>query len=196
MKIKWIFLSACAVSILLACKSPPPKQVTAISPSAPAKTDVSAKDYFPDSIKLAGIGDRVGGPYTVNFYAAEVIKPPSAATRNEGLVRPRGRVEGSSEKEFWTPYIASSRPATKEELKPGMIVFAAGDAQPRSQEELAKINLWYIYRVKDISNLYKNTVILTYYNTYGNPEWKSYEFHLSNIRVLVGDLPLKLIELP
>jgi hypothetical protein len=209
MKPSGIFLVLCAAAMVLSisCQTATPVKTAAptsgqeaakapVAAKEAAKAPAVAKDYLGENIKLAGIGDRVGGPYTVNFYTAEVTTPPSAATKNEGLVKPIGKVEGSSGTEFWTPYIASSRPATKDELQPGMLVFAVGDAQPRSREALANISRWELFRVKDVSNLYKGTVILTYQNTYGSIHWRDSEHHVDNIRVLLGELPLVLAELP
>jgi hypothetical protein len=173
------------------------KMTNASTPdSKPASASAIANDYLGESIKLVGIGHDSGGPYTVFFYTAVILTPPSPATKNEGLVKPTGKVANSSESEFWTPYIASSRPAVKDELKPGMVVFATGGKEKRSRDELAKTTKWAIFRVKDISTLYKGTVILTYNSTYGSSHWKNYEFHTDNIRVLVGELALNLVELP
>ncbi|MFA6506861.1 MAG: hypothetical protein WCT14_12205 [Treponemataceae bacterium] len=163
----------------------------------PAAVSDLSKDYLGENLKLVGIGDDLDGPYSVRFYTAEVLTPPSPSTKNEGLVRPTGKVRDTTETQFWTPYIASSRPATKDELKPGMLVFGWGETQRRSRDELAKVTLWHLFRVKDISNLYKETVILTYHATYGSSHWKDYEYRWDNIRVVVGDIPsLDLVELP
>jgi hypothetical protein len=130
--------------------------------------------------------------YGVPFYTAEILTPPSTATKNEGLVKPTGKVEDSSETQFWTPYIASSRPATKDELQPGILVFAMGDAQARSRDDLAKTTRWGLFRVKDVSSLYKGTVTLEYHYTYGGSVWREYEYHVDNIRVVVGELSTEL----
>jgi hypothetical protein len=193
----FIFTScASARSTAPAVKTAAPQAQSSPAAQKPSPAPAGTKDYLKENIKLVGIGHDSGGPYTVRFYTAEILTPPSAATKNEGLVKPTGKVADSSEIEFWTPYIASSRPAVKEELKPGMVVFAMGDASKRSREVLAKTTRWGVYRVKDVSTLYKGTVILTYNNTYGSSHWKDYEFHTDNIRVLVGDLALNLVELP
>lgn len=204
-----LILGGCAAVVLASCSSAPPtapvqKPVApaaapAVVPPAVAPPAVS-KDYLGENIKLVGIGHDSGGPYSVWFYTAEVLTPPSPATKNEGLVKPTGKVRGSSNTEFWTPYIASSRPATKDELKPGMLVFATwagGRTEPRSREALAKTtDEWGVFRVKDISTLYKGTVTLASHNTYGSAHWKEYEYHVDRIRVLVGEISLNLVELP
>ena len=145
-------------------------------------------EYLPANLTMAGIRlfSYQGDLYTVPFYTAEILTPASTATKNEALVRPTGPVADTAGTEFWTSYLATSRPATKEELKPGMLVFAMGDASPRSRETLAKNTRWALFRVKDISNLYKGTVTLEYNDTYWNT-WKEYEYHVNNIRVVLGN---------
>jgi len=75
-------------------------------------------------------------------------------------------------------------------------VFAAGDAQPRSREELAKIQRWELFRVKEVFNLFKGIMVVTFQSTYGGTHWRDREYHVSNLRILTIDLPLQLAELP
>ena len=179
-------LSACSVLVLafscLSCASQPPLETSqdpALKPAMAPAAKVATKDsgdYLADNIRLAGIRlfSWQGDLYTVPFYTAEILTPASEATKNEALVKPTGKVADSGETEFWTRYLATSRPAAKEELKPGMLVFAMGDASPRSREDLARTTRWGLFRVKDTSNLYKGTVTLEYNDTYWNT-WKEYE---------------------
>jgi len=184
-------LAAITVVVVVSCASTPPASAPAAAPAAGAAVP---KDYLGENTKLVGIRlfsyqqDLFGVP----FYVAEVLTPPSPSTKNEGLVKPTGKVADSSESQFWTPYIASSRPATKDELKPGMLVFAVGDAQPRSRSDLAKTTPWGLFRVKDISALYKGTVTLEYHYTYGGSTWPTREYHVDNIRVVVGEFSTEL----
>jgi hypothetical protein len=191
-------LAACTALLMalsgLACASQPPlerPQDTALQPAmAPAAKPAGGEsgDYLPSNLIMAGIRlfSYQGDLYTVPFYTAEILTPASEATRNEAQVRPTGPVSDTSEKEFWTPYLATSRPATKEELQPGMLVFAMGDASPRSREDLARNTKWGLFRVKDTSKLYKGTVLLEYNDTYWNT-WKEYDYHVNNIRVVLGE---------
>ncbi len=121
-----------------------------------------------EGLVLAGIGDRVGGPYTVNFYPAEIITPASEATKNEALVRTARAVDSYHKQEEWTALIAKTRPLLKEDLKLGLLVLASGDTQARSPEDLASFQDWWLFRVKDIAN----------------------------IRIILNDLPLNLEDLP
>jgi pyruvate/2-oxoglutarate dehydrogenase complex dihydrolipoamide acyltransferase (E2) component len=202
------FLAACAAVVLTSCASAPPTAAPAATPApapaaapaaAPAEKPVAApavsKDYLGENIKLVGFRNFSwqGNLYTVPFYTAEIVTPPSPATKNEALVKPTGKVPDLSEPQFWTPYIASTRPATKDELNPGMVVFAAGDAQARSREDLARTTSWSLLRVKDISNLYKGTVTLEYHDTYWNT-WKPREYHVDNIRVVLGEFSTELAQ--
>jgi hypothetical protein len=177
----FLVLGACAIVVLASCASPPT--------AAP----VLLKDYLGENIKIVGfrVFSWIGDLYTVPFYTAEVLTPPSPATKNEGLVKPTGKVADLTEPQFWTPYIASSRPATKDELKPGVLVFAVGDAQPVSRDNLAKSTKWSLLRVKDISNLFKGTVTLEYHDTYWET-WKAVEYHVDNIRVILGEFSTEL----
>jgi hypothetical protein len=186
-------LTACIVLGLafsgLSCATVPLESLSEPSMApAPKAVPKDSGDYLPDNLMMAGIRlfSYQGDLYTVPFYTAEILTPASEATKNEALVRPIGPVSDTSEKEFWTPYLATSRPATKDELKPGMLVFAMGDAAPRSREDLARTTRWGLFRVKDISTLYKGTVLLEYNDTYWNT-WKEYEYHVNNIRVVLGD---------
>ncbi|MFH2115526.1 MAG: hypothetical protein ABIJ86_13570 [Spirochaetota bacterium] len=191
-------LSACTALVLalsgLSCASQPslkPAQEQDLQPAmAPAAKPVAkdSDDYLPANLIMAGIRlfSYQGDLYTVPFYTVEILTPASVATKNEALVKPTGPVADTGEKEFWTAYLATSRPATKEELQPGMLVLAMGDASPRSREDLAKTTRWALFRVKDISNLYKGTATLEYNDTYWNT-WKEYEYHVNNIRVVLGD---------
>lgn len=205
-----LILGGCAAVVLASCASAPPAApaqkpaapaaAPAEKPAAPAAAPAVSKDYLGENIKLVGIGHDYGGPYSVRFYTAEVLTPPSPATKDEGLVKPTGKVRDSSDTEFWTPYIASSRPASKEDLKPGMLVFATwagGRTERRSRDELARTTgEWSVYRVKDVSTLYKGTVTLAFHDTYGSRGWREYEFHVDRIRVVVGEIALDLMELP
>ncbi|MCX7037899.1 MAG: hypothetical protein NT005_02010 [Spirochaetes bacterium] len=198
MKLSRVFLvlGVCAAVVLASCASAPPVAAPAAAPAekpaaAPAEKPAAApavsKDYLGDDTKLFGTVTFPGEGadlYTVWFNTAEVLTPPSPATKNEALVKVTG-----SETQFWTPYIASSCPATKEELKPGMLVFAVweGGTQPLSRDALAKTTTWSLWRVKDVSNLYKGTVTLEYHSTYGSSHWKEREYHPDNIRVIVGE---------
>ena len=143
-----------------------------------------------ENIKLVGFRNFSwqGSLFTVPFYTAEIVTPASPATKNEALVKPTGKVPDLSEPQFWTPYIASTRSATKDELNPGMLVFAMGDAQPRplSRDNLAGRTAWSLYRVKDVSNLFKGTAILKYYDSYWNT-WKEREHHVNDLRVVLGE---------
>jgi hypothetical protein len=189
----WLVLAASAVlALALSCLScaTVPKE-SALEPAMAPASKAAAKDsgdYLPDTIRMAGIRlfDWQGDLYTVPFYTAEILTPASEATKNEALVKPTGKVDDSAETQFWTPYLASSRPAAKDELKPGMLVFAMGDAAPRSREDLARTTRWGLFRVKDTGNLYKGTVTVEYFDTYWNT-WKDREYHLDNIRVVLGD---------
>jgi hypothetical protein len=185
--------ACCAVLVLtlaaLSCASAPaePALKPAMAPT-PKSAAKDSGDYLPEHIKLAGIRlfNWQGSLYTVPFYTAEILTPASEATKNEAQVKPTGKVDDTTETQFWTPYIASSRPATKDELQQDMLVFAMGDASPRDRADLAKTSRWALFRVKDTSNLYKGTVILEFFDTYFN-EWKSYEYHVDNIRIVLGD---------
>ncbi|MGD9939988.1 MAG: hypothetical protein AB7T74_09325 [Clostridia bacterium] len=186
-----LFASAMVALALsgLSCASTP--QDSAVPPATAPAEKAAAKDsgdYLADTIKLAGIRlfDWQGDLYTVPFYTAEILTPASEATKNEALVQPTGKVDDSAETRFWTRYVASSRPATKDDLQPGTLVFAMGDAAPRSREDLARNTKWGLFRVKDTGNLYKGTVTVEYFDTYWNT-WKDREYHLDNLRLVLGD---------
>jgi hypothetical protein len=207
----FLVLALCLGFIFVACVSTPSKSVLvastsataeatpAVVPATPVEEPVpkapASSDYFGDSIKIVGIRNASwqGDLYTVPFYTAEIVTPPSAETKNEALVRPTGKVADTTETEFWTPYIASSHPAVKGDLAPGVLVFAMGDAAERSRETLAATVRWALFRVKDVSNLYKGTVTLEYHDTYWN-EWKAREYHMNNIRIVEGDFSTGLVE--
>ncbi len=175
--------------------SPAPKAEEAVKVDSKATLSDAAqvkdsKEYFGEGIILAGVGDRVGGPYTVNFYPAKVVTEPSEITKQEAKVVLRDK-----DGEEWTPYIARTRPAEKEDLEIGLIVFTGQYhwTKLEDKKDLEETKTWFIYRVKDLSNLYKDTVILTMYDGYWG-EWKDTEVHYKNIRILEGELSLELRE--
>ncbi len=198
MKALRIFCLPFVIGALLigSCASTPPEQVrVAAAPTVVAQPEAAAKkpaagpgDYFAPGVVLAGgvVESFMGDLYTVPFHAVIVITEPSAATKGEGLVRLKTGPGKPVATEYWTPYIVQSRPATKDELRIGMLVFVTGDAYGRTFEELAVSTDWSLRRVKDLSDLFKGLVILEYYDSYGNA-WKSYAHHVSNIRVITGD---------
>ncbi|MBN1242652.1 MAG: hypothetical protein JXA15_08100 [Spirochaetales bacterium] len=152
-------------------------------------------DYFPEGVVLAGIRlfDWQGDLYTVPFYTAKVVTPASAASKGEAEVEPTGKVADSAETRFRTPYLFESKPAAAEELAVGALVFAMGDATARTRGELAATTRWALFRVKELPNLDKGTVVLEYHDTYWN-EWKAGEYHVDNIRLVLGSPSTELVE--
>jgi len=167
---------------------PVPQARLPVPAPAPVSKPAASGDYLPDGVLLAGLRafSWQGDLYRVPFHTVKVITPASAATKGEAEVHGTGKVEGAAGDRFWTAYVAASRPAKKEDLKPGVLVFAMGDASPRSREDLARNTVWGLFRVKDVSNLYKGTVILEYNDTYWN-KWVNVEYHMDNIRLVLGE---------
>lgn len=187
-------LTALSAVLFAACSSAPEPEpvieaeaVAAVSEEWTGEPAGAEADYLDEGVVMAGIRlfDWQGDLYTVPFYAATIVTPASEATKGEALVEPEGGVADSAETRFWTPYLLESRPAKPEDLGVGVLVLAMGDATPRSREDLAATSRWALFRVKDSSNLYKGTVTLEYHDTYWN-EWKAGEYHVENIRLVLG----------
>ena len=158
--------------------------------TAPVQTKKvpASGDYFPAGVKLAAgaIHSFTGNLCEVEFYTVTVVKEPSEATKGDGLVRVTWEESDPQKQEYWTPYIADTRPAKEEDLIEGVLVFAVGDTYGRTPEKLAASTHWRLGRIKDVSNLYKGIVITEYYDAYWN-EWKERHFHKNNIRAIVGE---------
>ena len=173
------------LAVLLSCTTFPIENIT----GALTTTSRNASgDYLDEGIKICGIRTFkwMGTLYTVPFYPSEIITPPSADTKNEGQVRPIVQVKDSEEKEFWTPYVLDTRPVDKEALTVGMFILVDGGTDQRSEESLKKA-VWSLRRIKDLSNLYKNTVTVEYYDSYWS-SWKTDEVHYKNIRMIDGEI--------
>ncbi len=172
---------------------PEPEAVAAATEEWSEEAAAPDADYFPAGTVLAGIRlfDWQGDLYTVPFYTAKIVTPASEATLGAALVEPTGKVADSADARFRTPYIFESRPAVAEDLAVGVLVFAMGDASPRTREELAATTRWALFRVKSLPDLGKGTVTLEYRDTYWN-EWKAGEYHVDNIRLVLGEASTEL----
>ena len=145
-------------------------------------------DYFGEGIVLCGVHEHSfeTSLYDIPFYPATVITAASTATKDEARVR-----IAATGADLWTRYVIESRPAEKGELAEGILVFYAGDADARTPEELAAIDAWRIGSVKDVSNLYRDTVIVEYHDGYWN-EWREYTFNWQNLRIVTVDITTEL----
>jgi hypothetical protein len=93
---------------------------------------------------------------------AKQLKAPAANTKNEGQF-----MQVADGKSLWTKYYWKTRQAMPEELKLGTVVimFEATDNDgnyraPESKEE-ARSGAWFIAKITDVSDLYKEVVTVS-----------------------------------
>lgn len=179
-----------------AAAEPVPAEAPEVEPAAAAEPAPAREraEYLGEGVILAGLKEAdftTSGPYYVSFYPATVLTEPSEATKQEGKVRLRDKDE-----EAWTALVVRSRPAERGDLQVGALVLADfyDATEPKDEESLRAISPWHLWRVKDLSNLHKEMVVLTRWDGYWS-RWKEKEDHLLNLRIPESEIPLELKDL-
>jgi hypothetical protein len=170
-----------AMFLLIGC---PEKPVEEKPEKEPVKEEFDVK-----------VGDEVIAAYQMedNFFATEFF-PAKVVTKESEETKGKYEVELKYEnkmvKHSTRNIVFKSHPATKEELKPDMVVlFTGGDDQPQTEEDLKEAK-WGRGVILNTDDLDKDIVTLI-----GGGYKREYKRHLTAVRIIV-EAPKELTKVP